>query len=412
MIGAVCTLLLQVMIAHQFGASGSGIYFLALSITTIAASIVRLGMENPVAKHVAAYRVENNSSKIVGIVNLASRTTFIISVVVASIIFSMTSVISEKVFGEPELALPLKIMAIAIVPLSLSVIYAKALQGINETSKAMLAQGFLIPLFASTGIYIAASKIDVLGAVLIYVLAAFLTMVFSVVMWAFACRGWKYANASFPKKVLFKNSWPLLLTTIIELFIQFSPFFVLAVWATIEEVGIFSVAQRTSSITSLFLVASNVVLAPKIAELFHKEDLRGLINYTSYTGLLVTIAASPIILTCLAFPKWVMSFFGEDFTKGWIILMVLSVGQLVNLLTGSVAFILIMTGHEKTHLRASMIAAILSITISILLIPSFGIYGAAISVAAPLVLVNLIRAYYVKKYFGHSLFLPFKSNAF
>jgi O-antigen/teichoic acid export membrane protein len=142
-----------------------------------------------------------------------------------------------------------------------------------------------------------------------------------------------------------------------------------------------------------------------MAELFKMKDMLALARITRHGGLIVTCIATPVIFAFLVFPKWVMGLFGEEFVEAWILLVILSVGQLVNLMTGSVAFLLMMTGHEKLHLFINIIAAVLSVFLSISLIPFFGALGAALSSAIPLILVNLLRTYYVKKKLGFSVFI-------
>lgn len=404
-LGAGLAFLLQVLIARQFGASGAGTYFFSLTLTLFFASIVRLGMDNPVTKLVATHSMENEFHKVEGVVNLAIRASLLMSVVMATIIYILAEPISDNLFRKPQLSLPLKYMALLIIPLSISMIYAKALQGLQKTSETILIQGFFIPLIACVGLYFVKPDIGILGAIIIYGVAVLLTMAFARIRWYQAERKWKHERSAYPKKILFDASLPLFGAVFIEQFIQIIPIFLLGAWATISDVGLFAIAQRTSGVVSLLLVAANVVLAPKMAELFKMKDMEALAKITRHGGLIVTGIATPVIFTFLVFPKWVMGLFGGEFVEAWILLVILSFGQLVNLMTGSVAFLLMMTGHEKLHLFINIIAAVLSVFLSISLIPFFGAMGAALSSAIPLILVNLLRTYYVKKKLGFSVLI-------
>jgi len=62
----------------------------------------------------------------------------------------------------------------------------------------------------------------------------------------------------------------------------------------------------------------------------------------------MNIAAALIpVLICTLFPVFVLNFFGEEFVAAAPLLVVLSLGQLINVATGSVGFLLLMSGHEK-----------------------------------------------------------------
>ena len=75
----------------------------------------------------------------------------------------------------------------------------------------------------------------------------------------------------------------------------------------------------------------------------------------------------------------------------------LLLGQAVNVLTGSVGFLLAMTGRERQLRNAVLISGPCSILLAILLIPIYGIEGAAVSTAIGLALQNILCFRFVYK---------------
>jgi O-antigen/teichoic acid export membrane protein len=100
-----------------------------------------------------------------------------------------------------------------------------------------------------------------------------------------------------------------------------------------------------------------------------------------------------------------MAVFGEEFRKGATLLIILAIAQFINVATGSVGQILIMSGNEAKLQRAFMITAMASLSVSYFFIQEFGALGAAFSTAFGVVTVNLLAAYFVFRYVKIGLFL-------
>ena len=117
------------------------------------------------------------------------------------------------------------------------------------------------------------------------------------------------------------------------------------------------------------------------------------------------VTALPVVVAIVIFPEWLMSLFGAAFESASVPLVILAIGQLINAATGSVAYILMMTGHEVCYRRATIVAAVVNVVLGIILIPKYGAIGAAISTSASVACVNLVSAYYVWRQL-HFLPLP------
>jgi O-antigen/teichoic acid export membrane protein len=81
----------------------------------------------------------------------------------------------------------------------------------------------------------------------------------------------------------------------------------------------------------------------------------------------------------------------------------LALGQFVNVITGSVGYLLTMTGHEKDIRNNMLFCGPFAIMLSLALIPFWGAIGSAIATALALSVQNLIALWLVKKRLGFSL---------
>lgn len=73
---------------------------------------------------------------------------------------------------------------------------------------------------------------------------------------------------------------------------------------------------------------------------------------------------------------------------------------MVNICTGTVSYLLMMTGNEKSHMKNIMISSALALIIGAVAITYIGIYGALIMVCFALITTNMTSWYIVKKKLG------------
>ena len=116
----------------------------------------------------------------------------------------------------------------------------------------------------------------------------------------------------------------------------------------------------------------------------------------------MTLTSLPITLFIWFFPGFIMSMFGKDFTEGIWLLRILALGQFVSVISGSVSYLLIMSGHEKDMKNIRIINAILAVVLALILNPIYGAVGSAISTAIAIASTNLMGVGLVKKRLGFS----------
>ncbi len=93
-----------------------------------------------------------------------------------------------------------------------------------------------------------------------------------------------------------------------------------------------------------------------------------------------------------------MSLFGPEFATGASVLLVLVAGHGINVMTGPVGTVLVMTGHEKIMRNNVLAAAAVNIGLNLVLVPRMGALGAAVATAASLALVNGLSLLQVRRH--------------
>jgi len=128
--------------------------------------------------------------------------------------------------------------------------------------------------------------------------------------------------------------------------------------------------------------------------------MRGLRALARKGVLLGLLLSSPMLLICVLVPEFVMSFFGDEFADASALLRIIALAQLINVATGSVAFLLNMTGNERLMRNIAIISNVIGLGSFVVLIHLWSALGAAISLAIILVCQNLTAVVFVWRKLG------------
>ena len=99
-------------------------------------------------------------------------------------------------------------------------------------------------------------------------------------------------------------------------------------------------------------------------------------------------------------PSYLMGLFGDTFKGGATALVVLTLGQLVNAATGSVGYILQMTGKHQLLTLIVATAAAVNLGLNYMLIPAMGMDGAALASLVAMAVLNLVPFFIIKASYG------------
>ena len=167
-----------------------------------------------------------------------------------------------------------------------------------------------------------------------------------------------------------------------------------------RDVGIYATAATIVAFVPILLQAVNQIFAPMIAELHtsgQHQVLQRLFQTLTKWILGLTL---PMAFILIFSARTVMRIFGPDFESGWIVLAIGTLGQLVNCGSGSVGYLLLMSGKERRLIRIQIAMTVVMVVLTLALVPYWGIAGAAFSAAVVNVGVNAWSLYEVQKHLG------------
>ncbi len=402
------------IVARFFGAETFGIFILSFTMLQIASILGRLGLDTALLRFTAEYTSQNKWDLFSGTYHKALKIIFPTCMFLSIVIFSSSSLISKYIFHKPSLTTSFQIVSIAVLPMVLVFVNSEVLRGIKkikqyafyQTAAPYMGASLLLCLFfyLSQGSYIPTSS---------YVVSIFFVAILSL----FSIRNnFKFVPFSKDKvleyKYILSISLPMLFVSSLSFIMGWTDSIMLGAFKSESAVGIYNGALKLSKLTSLNLLAVNAIAAPKFAELYGRGDMEGLQSIVKKSTKLIFFTSLPFVILFFFFPSFFLSLLGEEFTSGSMVLIFLTFGQFVNAISGSVGYILQMTGKQKILQYILLGSSIFNVLLNYFLIPKYGINGAAFASMVSIVTWNLLAIICIKYYLNiSSIYIPFFSNS-
>ncbi|MHA7138177.1 flippase [Rossellomorea arthrocnemi] len=190
---------------------------------------------------------------------------------------------------------------------------------------------------------------------------------------------------------LLKFSSPLFLSSILGILVSRTDQVMIGSILNNKLVGIYNIVFQISLLISFVLIAFNTIFAPKISLLYKKGEIELLENlYKTFTRW-ITIITVMLFFTVLINGEILLGLFGAEFKIGYMALIFMAAGQVVNAAVGSVGYMNTMTGRPQVELYTNILTLLVNFILNLYLIPIYGINGAAFASFIAVSSTNLIR---------------------
>lgn len=216
------------------------------------------------------------------------------------------------------------------------------------------------------------------------------------------------APAAFERRTWFMVSLPIWGTSILNNAGPSLAVVIMGFVLTPAQLGGFFLVVRLSNITAIAVRALATVVSPQLGRLSHQQDLVALQKVMSASTTISSAFALSGALLYFAAGSWILGLFNPAFTDLKTILVVMSLGMVLNTLLGPGAPAMTMQGYERAALGYSLFANI----VGILAILGLGIWigpiGAALALVGTRIVSSALRAWHLWRHSGLMLFLPFQ----
>lgn len=400
-VSALGTLGLVVVVGRLYGPQGVGVFALAQSVLLGAGILARQGMDNALMRFVGR---DIASPQVSSYLYWAIRRSLWISIPLSALVVGLRN-LAESFFSMPMLSDVLLGIGIAVPFYTWAFLLTGFFKGIRKPATAALLENGSISLVTGGFVWLVgcvlgepSNELAWLGWA--YALASVVVAIqgsFQAALWLRRRRNVSLevpltssdrAEFRIASHAFFITGLAVLMQSVVSIIIA-------GKFLGSEEMGLFKSAQQVAISVGFVLLVINAIFPPRFASLYHQGEMESLGKLARAGALLGTIMAAPFLLVCLLLPEWVLGFLGEGFGPAAPLLQIVALAQLVNVATGSVGFLLNMTGHERYMRNIALLCSALGLVGFLTLTPWLGALGAALALAFVMVAQNLVAMCFV-----------------
>ena len=385
---AAVAYLSQVFLARWMGTHEYGIFAVVWVWVLILGGLSPLGLNTAVIRFLPEYVELGKFAKLRGLLFGARAVTFLCSTIITLLGLGGLYFLGDRIDNYYVLPAYLALICIPIY----------ALTDINDAvcrAKSWIILGLVAPfvlrplliLFSMFGAYLYGLPMVATTAVGAAIFASWFAglLQFFLLQKSLASdvpAGERAYDFSFWMKV----SLPLLFINGSELFLQNTDVIVISKYMAPTDVGIYFAALKTMSLVSFVHFAVGAAVANRFSSLKAsgaEDELKAFVRQSVHWTFWPSLAATAGILA-LGWP--LLYVFGEAFTAGYPVMFVLAMGFVVRAAMGPAEFVLNMLGEHRRCAAIFFATAGFNLVVNILLVPKFGLMGAAFATSLSMML--------------------------
>lgn len=394
--GRALLFFVQITLGRFLGPIGFGIYALGVATIDIVSTVSSLGFDKGILRFTAIFRGNKSEEpQLLGSIQLSFVTGLCVGVLGGILTYILSPWISH-VLSEPQLEDVLRAFSFSIPFYALFLVVSGLIRGSNKMALDMLIRELLKPTTNLVLLFLVFYffKQYLLGAVLAFDITLILSVMLGLLSIYYLYPG-SFKKFYFSKIWRNREIWSYSLSMLAIAIGAFGLFrvdkLILGNFVSSGQVGIYSATVMFATQNTFLLGAVNTAFAPQIAKLYHQYEMKKLEYLLKLLNRWSTMAILPFIMVSILFPKEILGLMGEGFRGGWLSLTILSIGQFINAITGSVGTLLSMSGNQKPEIWNTFITFLVGVLLIYWLSPRYGILGGSIGIAVALSFVNVMR---------------------
>lgn len=383
-LATVLGLLQQVLLARLMGAETFGTFVYALAWLTLLGLLCRAGFDQSSLRFVSSFMASERWGLLRGYLSGASSLVVVCSLAVAAAAAAGLTLAGHLL--DPALEATLWVGLLLLPSQALARVWSFMLRALRHVVSAQFAMMVLHPsllialLAAAVGLGVeqlgAATGMGLYTGAMVGTLA--LTLLALGRALPHQLRG---AVSERHSREWIGVALPMVAIAGVSLVMQQTGVLMLGALAEPVDVGNFAAASRVAIAITLALQAVNFWATPMIADLHERGQRAELQHLVRVAARLIFGATLVFTLGVVVLGREILDLFGPEFRAGYTALLILCAGSLVNALAGPVGSLMTMTGQQTTAAVILGVNAAANVALSAILVPRYGVEGAAVATA-------------------------------
>ncbi|MGZ7048903.1 MAG: oligosaccharide flippase family protein [Methanobacterium sp.] len=377
----------KLFIARLLGPAGYGLFGATLPFIGIFQILSAAGFPPAIAKFVSQHKALGEEDMARQVIVTATKLMMILGVFFGLVMFFSAGLIASY-YGKPDLTLPLQAVSL-IMPFSVIVgAFRGAFQGMYKMELIVASRGVEQLFTIILGVALVAIGFYAAGAVLGIGLGFLASALISYILFR------KYIWPMFPKKTVkmsFKEelgllktllifSVPVTITALSEMAIYDVSTFFITFFMAIQFTGFYTSADPIARIPLIISISVATAILPAASEAASLKNKALLDRYVFESYRYVVMTVLPLCVGIALFSQPLITrLFGPEFSPGWPVLSILVIGMTFYSLFMVSSSISQGVGRPRVPMYVLIIGTIINIGLNYLLVPLYGIVGAAIA---------------------------------
>lgn len=378
-------LVMGIILTRTLGPEGYGTYAYAFAIMSLLMVLAEAGVPTLLMREVAAAEGRGEWGLLRGALLRGIQSVALVSGTIAALGFVVLWLMNERI---PTASLyTLGMMLLVLPAAALSKTLAHGLRGLNKIVTSQALELILWPALAISITGVSFSLHSDFRTPWIAMAGQFVAVMVVAVFAAFALKRHlpaqtRSAPFEFQTRYWMRSALPFTLISGALVINSQTDVIMLGWMMNKEVVGAYHVAVQISMLIFFPLQVLQSIIAPKFAVLIAQNKLGDIYIIDRRIRYIVFFITAPIFIAIAIFcEQIIIIFFGVDFQIAAVPIFILSAGFLANVACGASGLLLQMAKKEGVVLKVLVFTSALNVVGNLILIPVFGIIGAAASTA-------------------------------
>lgn len=382
---------LSAVVARSFSEEDTGLYFTATSIALLIATITRLGTSIGLVYWVARLRELGREGELRSLVHLALRPVMVLSLLGAAAMFATAPWASDVLMdGSDTGATMLRVLALALP----AIVMLDALLGVSRGLGTMTPTAAIDRIARPAAQLLLTIGAAVMGGMVAVTTAwalPFLALVLIAGIWVVRHTGGeRSAVDSRLRGDFWRFTWPRAITSVVQQARQRFDIVLVAAIRGPTEAAIYAIATRFLVVGQLTNSALALAAQPQVASLSATDRKASIASLYRSTTTWIILLNGPLYIGVAIFSPLLLSIFGDAYVSAWPVTVTLCVAAFIGNGSGMVDVMLSMTGRTSATLANSLGALATQVVLIVVLVPTWGAFGAAIAWGASIVVINAL----------------------
>lgn len=394
--------LLRAFLARSLTVEEYGLFYAVFFFISFFVLFRDLGFGSSLAKYIPEFRVRRQFGELKSSIAFSLSLYTVLSLSIVAVLFILSGPIASEFF-RTEAAVPLiQVLSLWFFVMSF-LLFLSVFQGFNDMPVYALLQflrNFLVLILAV--VIVGYLGFGVSGVALAYLieLSAIAVLAFVILRrrYPFIFKAKMSINKPLVKKLSF-FAIPVFLGGLGGLIMGYMDTLMITGFRSLSEVGFYQVAYPISHFLWYFPTALVTVFFPMVSEFWAKREKKLLSGALRLLVKLSFIIIVPAVLIFIAFPQIIINLlFGPGYLAGATVLQILSATAIVYTLFMILSYTMQGIGKPIVSTKVVAVAAVCNLVGNLVLIPTYGIEGAAVATFASYLLGMGLIFYYSKEF--------------